>query len=1108
MALAWVLALAVMAPGVAWAAEVPPTTRSGNERAAPEETKAREEARARKERRDRPEERAARKKSRSEHHGLSRAEARKLARSSFDGALALPVWEPLSLRPGERFDSYVNDYAARIQRDGKAPLVAKTFAPMRAADAQGVKRRVDLGLVSEGTVVKSRNAGVKLSIAKDARGGVRFDKTAIRVAPVGLDAVDGEIVEDRVMAENVATDLDQIIAPTAQGAQYLWQLRSADSPESVRLRFAMPAGAKLRLEQADTVASAKPDKGAAEAVVVRDGQVLVRVDAPVVLDADGEGVASWYEVDGDDLVMRFPHRDQDVKYPLLADPQVVEGFGDPDWGSDGWAFNETPNQPIPFFSARNCCGRPGLQVATYASGDYNEGAVGQWTWTSYPDSYIERADFGGLDSEMTYGIDEHMLFTGLYSPGRGAYTSQIFQTGNFVGQTHNHPSVPGGAADENNLAVFGMKAFSVPNRDRYGLVAMRAAVLYLGDRRPPTVESSEQSYDTSQWTNADTASVRLRAHDDGLGLAAIGVARVILVGDQYWLGLHTPPCTGDRRGRCQTDFDTANDANFPTGRMQYRLDTLPEGLTELHASAHEISGGQYGTPAFAPAWTAKIDRTPPTVTPSGELYDLREQYLNGQGTRALTVTASDALSGVASVDVEDIGRGNIAHQTISCSATQCPTQATQTFNIDTSQLAEGRHQLRAVTTDMAGNRLTSSSWIVLIDRAAPYSVTQINVTGGTDGNASVTWSPSVDPASNDASPGSGAAAYTFRYRVGAGAWSTPSQTTDTSVSIASVAVGQTITVELTSSDRVGNVSSASTATVPVEAAESDPCDAGDLPVECSDDGGTVDAEADSSINLDPDRGGGSVGAQSTSATLYHLRTMDSGCAHDRCFATIRNKPQSWAVGNVRLEYPGADDAVTVTSTIRRIASDNSWHLGSLNQYSNRCAWVSGSLLAGGTASSSGCDDPGYRPDFKLWQAKPFGGRRGGDLVRGNNCFNASGTYRRPGAGTCDRGTAIYLVGPTVECANVYVIPSGTTRDGCAREDVVRTLNQSSEWSGYCVNWRYVTRDRKWVMVRDPRRLNRGGWVFIRLGSLASNRGTWPSYDHNDDPNRPATCPAS
>ena len=70
------------------------------------------------------------------------------------------------MRSGERFDSYVNDYAARIQRDGKAPLVAKTFAPMRAADEQGVKRRVDLGLASEGTVVKSGNAGVKLSIAK------------------------------------------------------------------------------------------------------------------------------------------------------------------------------------------------------------------------------------------------------------------------------------------------------------------------------------------------------------------------------------------------------------------------------------------------------------------------------------------------------------------------------------------------------------------------------------------------------------------------------------------------------------------------------------------------------------------------------------------------------------------------------------------------------------------------------------------------------------------------------------------------------------------------------------------------------------------------------
>jgi hypothetical protein len=110
-------------------------------------------------------------------------------------------------------------------------------------------------------------------------------------------------------------------------------------------------------------------------------------------------------------------------------------------------------------------------------------------------------------------------------------------------------------------------------------------------------------------------------------------------------------------------------------------------------------------------------------------------------------------------------------------------------------------------------------------------------------------------------------------------------------------------------------------------------------------------------------------------------------------------------------------------------------------------------------------------------------------VRGNNCFLADGTYVKPGLGRCDRGTAIYLDGPTVECANVYVLPDGNTRSSCKQEDVIRNLNTTSEWSGHCVNWRYVTKDRQWVMVRDPRDIHYGG------GSSSGSRRWPPTAEH-------------
>jgi hypothetical protein len=107
----------------------------------------------------------------------------------------------------------------------------------------------------------------------------------------------------------------------------------------------------------------------------------------------------------------------------------------------------------------------------------------------------------------------------------------------------------------------------------------------------------------------------------------------------------------------------------------------------------------------------------------------------------------------------------------------------------------------------------------------------------------------------------------------------------------------------------------------------------------------------------------------------------------------------------------------------------------------------------------------------------------------------------PTRSTCSRGTAIYLDGPTVECANVGVLPDGDTQSSCKQQDVVDNLDQDSEWRGHCVNWRYVTKDRQWVMVREPGDIHYGKWVFIRISALAKDRTTWPSYDE-----RGGTCP--
>lgn len=189
------------------------------------------------------------------------------------------------------------------------------------------------------------------------------------------------------------------------------------------------------------------------------------------------------------------------------------------------------------------------------------------------------------------------------------------------------------------------------------------------------------------------------------------MARVNLVGDSYWLGLHTPPCTGSRQGRCATDFDTATDEQFPTGRMEYRLDTLPEGLTEVHASAHEISGGQYGNPAFGPTWTAKIDRSGPQIGLGGGAWDARVgsdgiegESLMAGGVYELTADTTDGLSGVATVAVTVDGRplpeGSSTFEN-TCVDDGCGLSAA--VKLYGSDLTVGDHVVRVTARDRAGN---------------------------------------------------------------------------------------------------------------------------------------------------------------------------------------------------------------------------------------------------------------------------------------------------------------------------------------------------------------------------------------------------------------------
>ena len=125
---------------------------------------------------------------------------------------------------------------------------------------------------------------------------------------------------------------------------------------------------------------------------------------------------------------------------------------------------------------------------------------------------------------------------------------------------------------------------------------------------------------------------------------------------------------------------------------------------------------------------------------------------------------------------------------------------------------------------------------------------------------------------------------------------------------------------------------------------------------------------------------------------------------------------------------------------------------------------------------------------------------GGKRTRGNNCLRQNGDFLTPGKQktssdppSCDHGTAIYLVGATPVCADVGVLPTGSTVSECASKNLLQNI---TSWSGVCVNWRYVTRDHRWTMVRFPssqKSLKQAGWAFIKTSALDPDRRNWPTY---------------
>jgi large repetitive protein len=184
--------------------------------------------------------------------------------------------------------------------------------------------------------------------------------------------------------------------------------------------------------------------------------------------------------------------------------------------------------------------------------------------------------------------------------------------------------------------------------------------------------------------------------------------------------------------------------------------TVPDGAYDVHAISTDVAGNQ----TTSTASNVQVDNT----DPSGQVTAPTASAIV-RNTVPLTALASDAGSGVASVQFEKFPAGGGSWTALGAPVTTAPF----TLNLDTHSVPDGLWDLHAVVTDKAGNTFTSATVSgVRIDNTYPAGALTTPSTNDVIRGAAVT----VSSNSSDVG-GSGVQQVTFEYRAAGslGSWS-------------------------------------------------------------------------------------------------------------------------------------------------------------------------------------------------------------------------------------------------------------------------------------------------------------------------------------------------
>lgn len=651
---------------------------------------------------------------------LTAAQAEALLQERFAEQLALIDQDPARALSDARLNQVLGPGTALVTSGGDTMLVDGT-TPVRALDEEGDLAKVDLDLEQDALGYVPQNPITEMTIPSDASEPVSLGDEGFAISPVLTEpanparSLDGEDVQ----YFETQKDSDLIVSPLAAGVELFSLLRSAESPEELRFEIALPAGAELREDA----------KGGAE--VVREGDRLIRIPAPLAFEAQGADVPVAMQVEGSSLVLTVEHRGRDLAYPLLVDPQAVnenwyEGNNDwyhygnlwaLEWGTSPWLWNTNNSsrfwaQTTPINSAPGLSNR-GLFITAYNAGSSQPAnQFGQYTITAPgSDSYFAAAlinPFWRWDNGCGYQTyPEPHDYSGLWSDTWGWATfhsnwARVYGYGIETPFEQLKGTPDEWRAGTGHVLVIGMGtgngAGKIPCwRDLYA----GGVMLWMDDWNQPAL-GPVTGVPTS-WLKKDATprTINVSASDSGLGVQRV---RMFGVGTNEW-NWDQPWCTGTFASPCP---------GSDSGQITFKTEGFPyEGKVKFSIQAIDPTDKRN----VAVEHTLHVDGTSPTIDVSGQLAKATSEE-NGDKqdpeawdelslpTYNLKIEAKDGTptelrSGVKEISVYLDGKATPEATKTQPPCDSCPLA--MDYKLKLLGLTEGKHTLKIVAVDFAGN---------------------------------------------------------------------------------------------------------------------------------------------------------------------------------------------------------------------------------------------------------------------------------------------------------------------------------------------------------------------------------------------------------------------